>query len=222
MKTKQMIRLSLLLIILPALNSCIGLAINIQMNKDGSGKLTMEYRISRMWESLGAFDGNESMPTIPLSKEDFQKSIDRVPGAKISSFSSTEDKKDTFIKVVVDYKDDQTLLALLDPQFGEKTSLNRQGQNGNLNITLMDDQLDLSDYSEEVLEQVRVFFEGYDITVSFSGQGNSKLTVTDKNGADINVKSNEKAVLSGKKVSYSIGLMDIMEIKNGLKLQFSW
>jgi len=221
MKTKQIIRLSLLLIILPLLNSCIGLALNIQMNKDGSGKLAMEYRISKMLDGLGALDGNDSMPAIPLSKADFEKTIDRVPGAKISSFSSTEDKKDTIIKVVIDYKDDQTLLALLDSTMG-KVSLNRQGQNGNLNITLMDDPVDLSDYSEEVIEQVRVFFEGYDIAVSFSGQDNSKLTITDKNGNAIPNQSNAKTVLSGKKVSYSTGIMDLMEMKNGLKLQFSW
>jgi len=222
MKTKQSIRISLLLIILPLLNSCIGLSLNIQMNKDGSGKLAMEYRISKMLDSLGALDGNDSIPAIPLSKADFEKSIARVPGAKLSSFSSTEDKKDTIIKVVVDYKDDQTLLALLDPQTGGKTSLNRQGQNGNLNITLMDDSVDLSDYSEEVIEQVRVFFEGYDIAVSFSGQDNTKLTITDKNGSAIPAQSNAKTVLSGKKVSYSIGIMDLMEMKSGLKLQFSW
>jgi len=222
MKAKQTIYLLILLIILPLLNSCIGLNLNIQMNKDGSGKLAMEYRISKMLDSLGGLDGNESIPAIPLSKADFEKTIARVPGAKISSFSSTEDKKDKIIKVVVDYKDDQTLLALLDPQLGGNTSLNRQGQNGNLNITLMDDSIDLSDYSEEVIEQVRVFFEGYDITVSFSGQGNSKLTVTDKNGNAVPVQSNEKTVLSGKKVSYSIGLMDLIEKKSGIKLLFSW
>jgi len=221
MKTKQKIRLSLLLIILPVLNSCIGLSLNIQMNNDGSGKLAMEYRISKMLDSLGGLDGNESMPTIPLSKADFEKSIERIPGAKISSFSSTEDKKDKIINVVIDFKDDKTLIAMLEPTLG-KTSINRQGQNGNLNITLIDNPMDLSDYSEDVMEQVRVFFEGYNIEVSFSGQSNSKLTITDKNGNAIPVHSNAKTVLSGKKVSYSIGVMDFAETKNRFNLQFSW
>jgi hypothetical protein len=222
MKTKQTILLSLLLIILPLLNSCIGVSLNIQLNKDGSGKLAMEYRISKMLDNLGALDGNESMPTIPLSKADFEKTINRVPGAKLSSFSSTEDKKDTIVKVVVDFKDDQTLIALLDPLSGKKASINRQGQNGNLNIMLLDDSVNLSEYSEDVIEQVRVFFEGYNVAVSFSGQGNSKLTFADKDGNAIPAQSNAKAVLSGKKVSYSIGVMDLVSMENGLILQFAW
>jgi len=221
MKTKQTISLSLLLIIFLLLNSCIGLSLNIQMNKDGSGKLAMEYRISKMLDSLGGLDGNESMPTIPVGKTDWERTVNRVPGAKLSSFSSTEDKKDTIIKVVIDYKDDKTLITLLAPVLG-KTSINRQEQGGNLNLSLMDDSIDLSDYSEEVIEQARVFFEGYDVAVSFSGQGNSKLTLTDKNGNDIPVQSNAKAILSGKKVSYSIGIMDLVSMRSGLILHFTW
>jgi len=221
MKTKQTISLSLLLIIFLLLNSCIGLSLNIQMNKDGSGKLAMEYRISKMLDSLGGLDGNESMPAIPVSKTDWERTVNRVPGAKLTSYSSVEDKKDTIIKIVIDFQDDQALLGLLDP-IGKKTSLNRQGQSGKLDIVLLDNSDNYSDYNEELLDLMRVFSEGYDISVSLSRPGNVTLAVTDYNGNVVPPQATAKTVLSGKKVSYSIGLMDLFDIKNGLGLRFTW
>jgi hypothetical protein len=225
-KKNRAIRLSLLLFVLMfTLNSCIGLSLNIQMNKDGSGKLTMEYRVSKLINDLGALDGNESMPSIPVGRADWEKTVERVPGAKLTSYSQKEEKQDTVIKVVIDYKDEQALLALLDPN-GEKTSIKRQGQSGKLDLILLDgsasNSVDFSMYDEELLDMMRVFAEGYNISVSFSGPGNSTLTVTDGKGNVVPVQSSAQTTLSGKKVSYSIGIMDLLDIKNGLGLQFSW
>jgi hypothetical protein len=221
MKTKKAIYVSLLLIILPLLNSCIGLSVNIQMNKDGSGRLAMEYRISKMINNLGALDGNESMPTIPVGKTDWERTVNRIQGAKLVSFSSVEEKQDTVIKAVIDFQDDQALLALLDP-IGKNTSISRQDQSGKLDIVLLDDSVDYADYDEEILDMMRIFFAGYDISISFSGHRNLTLAVTDYNGNVIPPQANAKTVLSGRKVSYSIGIMDLLDIKKGLGLRFVW
>jgi hypothetical protein len=221
MNTKQAVRVSLLLIIFLLLTSCIGLSLNIQMNKDGSGRLSMEYRISKMINNLGALDGNESMPSIPVSKTDWERTVNRVPGARLVSYSSVEEKQDNVIKVVVDYKDDQALLSLLDP-FGKRTSLSKQDQSGKLDLILLDKPVDYSKYDEELINLMRVFAEGYNVSITFSGQGNSTLTVTDGAGNVIPPQAGAKTVLSGKKVSYSIGIMDLMDIKGGLGLRFAW
>ncbi|WP_461246122.1 hypothetical protein [Treponema sp. R6D11] len=222
MKTKQAIRFSLILfILLLTLNSCIGLSLNIQMNKDGSGRLSMEYRISKMVNNLGALDGNESMPSIPVSKTDWERTVNRVPGAKLVSYSSVEEKQDTVIKVVINYKNDQALITLLDP-LGKKTSIKRDGQSGRLDLFLIYEPIDYSNYDEELLDLMRVFAEGYNISVSFSGHGNSTLSVTDSAGNVVPAQASAKTVLSGKKVSYSIGTMDLLDIKNGLGLRFAW
>jgi len=220
MNIKHAIRVSLLLVFLTLLNSCIGLSINIQMNKDGSGRLAMEYSISKMLNNLGAFDGNESMPSIPIGKTDWERTISRIPGTKLTSYSSVEEKQDTVIKVVIDYKDDQALIALLSPLW-KSASINRQGQSGKLDIIILDDT-DYTDYDDEVLDLMRIFTEGYNITLSFSGQVNLILTVTDGDGNVIPVQDKAKAVLSGKKVSYSIGIMDLLELEDGLGLRVTW
>jgi hypothetical protein len=221
-----MLRYFLVIFILMfTLNSCLGLSLNIQMNKDGSGKLTMEYRVSKMINNLGALDGNVSLPSIPVGKTDWERTVERVPGAKLTSYSYTEEKQDTVIKVVIDYKDEQVLLALLDP-FGKKTSINRQGQSGKLDILLRDDfindSINSSKYDKDILDLMRVFAEGYNISISFTGPGNSTLVVTDGKGGTIPAQSTAQTILSGKKVSYSVGIMDLLELNGGLGLRFSW
>jgi len=210
-----------LFILLLTLNSCIGLSLNIQMNKDGSGRLTMEYRISKIINNLGALDGNESMPSVPLGKSDWERTVSRIPGAKLVSYSSVEEKQDTVIKVVVDYKDDQALLSLLDPS-GEKISIKRQGQSGKLEFVLLNDSIDESNYDRELLDMMRVFMDGYNFSISFSGPGNSTLAVIDGSGNVVSAQSPAKTVPSGKSVSYSIGIMDLLDVKGGLGFRFNW
>ncbi|GBU29098.1 hypothetical protein R84B8_02662 [Treponema sp. R8-4-B8] len=223
MKNKHVaIYFTSIFILLLTLNSCIGLSLSIKMNKDGSGQLTMGYRISKMI-NLGALDGNESMPLIPISKADWERTINRIPGAKLASYSSVEDKRDTVIKAVIDYKDDKSLLALLDP-FGEMTSINRQGQSGKLELILPNGSSDDSAYDNDLMDMMRTYLvmDGYNFSVSFSGPGNSTLAVTDGEGKVVPPQSSAKTVLSGKLVSYSIGIMDLLDNKNGLGLIFTW
>jgi len=222
MKNKHgAICLTSIFILLLTLNSCIGLSLNIQMNKDGSGKLTMEYRISKMIYSLGALDGNESMPSIPIGKADWDKTINRIPGAKLASYSSAEEQQDTVTKVVIDFKNEQVLLLLLD-SFGEKSSINIQGQSGKLDLILLDGSIDDSAYDDDMLDLMRIFTDGYNFSISFNGPGTSTLVVTDGLGKAVTAQSSAKTVLSGKLVSYSIGIMDLLDMKDGLGLRFSW
>jgi hypothetical protein len=222
MKNKHgTIYLTSIFILLLTLNSCIGLSLSIQMNKDGSGKLTMEYRISKMIYNLGALDGNESTPSIPISKSDWDRTVSRIPGAKLASYSAVEEKQDTVTKVVIDYKNEQSLLLFLD-SFGEKVSINMQGQSGKIDLILLDGSIDSSAYDDDVLDLMRVFMDGYDFSISFNGPGNSTLVVTDGIGNAVPAQPSAKTVLSGKSVSYSIGIIELLDIKNGLGLRFNW
>jgi hypothetical protein len=210
-------------VLLITFNSCIGLSMNIQMNKDGSGKLTIEYRVSKLISSLGALDGNESMPTIPIGRTDWENSIVRIPGAKLSSYSSVESKLDTEVKIVIDYLDELTLSELLDP-LEKKLSIDRQGQSGSIEMLIFDgsDSIDESKYDKDFLDLMRVFWEGYNFSFSFSGPGNSTMTITDGAGNIVPIQSAAQTTLSGKNVSYSIGIMELLELKEGLGFIFAW
>jgi hypothetical protein len=76
-------------------------------------------------------------------------------------------------------------------------------------------------YDEDLLGLMRIFADGYNFSISFSGPGNSTMSVTDGAGNVVPAQS-AQTTLSGRKVSYSIGIMDLLDLKGGLGLTFSW
>lgn len=211
----------LLAVILIIFNSCIGLSIDIQMNRDGSGKLLLEYRISRTIETLGALDGNTSMPTIPIGREDWERSMERVRGARMTSFSSSKSGQDTINKITVDFDNPKALLQVLDSP-GESTSIDMN--NRIFKIILKNDFLKSlnTEFDERLLDLARMLFSDYKLAISFSAPSNSSLTVTDVDGKEINPPARADVVSTGRRVSISVGIIDLLDIPNGLGLRFNW
>ena len=132
MKKKPFLLLPLLILIF---NSCIGISADIQMRRDGSFRLVLEYRISRMAETIGRLDGNEIWQFIPTGRADFERTIARIDGVRLVSFSSRERTSDIVNNITLDFKDAQALLNFLDPQ-GRRASINREDSLNRFNIIL--------------------------------------------------------------------------------------
>jgi len=215
----RLIQVLLLPILFLSLNSCIGLSLDIQMRRNGSGRLNMEYRISRMAESLGRFDGNENWPVIPVGRADWERTIARNPGLKLVSYSSNENRQDTVIKVTIDYADAESLLKFLDPS-GTKASFSRDNQSGRFSLILNEPVT--SEYNEDLLELMRSASEGYNFSLSFTAERNCALALTDGAGNTMPTPSAVEIVPSGRKVSVSIGVMEIINHTEGLGVNISW
>jgi hypothetical protein len=207
------------------LGSCIGLSIDIQMNRDGSGRLTMEYRISRMLDTLGVLDGNEHTPAIPVSRQDWDRTMERISGARITSFSSSQRGQDTMTTVTITFDNPQSLLAILDPE-GERSLLALGDRSGQFDIILNDPgssrYMDFSGYDENLLELTRNMFTDYNFSISFSAAENSTLTVTDGDGNIISLPSSAQVVRTGRRVSLAIGVMDLINLTDGLGVSIGW
>jgi len=216
MKNNMLKRLSMpcSLLFLLIFNSCIGLSMDIQMRKNGSGKISMEYRVSNMAETIGKFDGNENWPIIPVGRADFERSIARIPGIRIASFSSSEKQKDVITDVTLEFDNPQALLKFLD-QSGNRA---RYYEN-RLDITLLEADLK---YDTNLLDLVKQVSAGYNFSISFSADSNSTMTITDGTGKEIKPPANSQFVQSGKKVSWSTGISEIFGFTNGLAVNISW
>jgi len=202
------------------LNSCIGMSINIQMNKDGSGKIVMEYRVSQTFQNLGTLDGNEAMPSVPLSRDDWKKMVDRIPGLKLASFSTKKDKQDTVISVTLEFKEEEALLAFLDP-IGEKIMLKRLDASGTLEIIIISEPEPFLD-DDKYMDMIKMLFEGYNFTFGFKAPGNSVLAIIDGKGNPVSTPPSAEAVLAGKNVTITIPMADLFDIKDGLGVRFIW
>jgi hypothetical protein len=104
--------------IIPALilglSSCFGLRQEVRIDRNGSGRMDLEFRIPRDLQSLGEQDGNRRWPTIPLGKADFERTADRIPGLTLKSHAVREEGEVLDYQVRLDFSDLDALLAFWD------------------------------------------------------------------------------------------------------------
>ena len=208
-----------LIVLLFILNSCIGVSADIQMRKDGSGKIIMEYRFSRMAETIGRLDGNERWQIIPTGRADWERTVARIADMKLASFSSREDAKDIVNKVTLEFKNTEALLKFLDP-FGRRVSLDRANGSNKLHITLNGPVP--PETNADLLQLMKQVSAGYSFRISFAAGGNSTMTITDGAGRAITPPQGAEVISPGKKVSLAIDTGEILARTDGLGVSISW
>jgi hypothetical protein len=219
----------LLLASLALMVSCLGASADIVMRADGSGSVTLKYRVSQMLESLGRLDGNERWPAIPVGRADFERSVARIPGLHLSSFSVTEaprrysrplssrkapntlSDKDLITNVKLDFKDTAALLAFLDSAGNHASIVQENGKN-TLCLVLLDPATDTLD--ADLLSLLQEVSAGYEISLSFTAPKGAALSVIPP--------SVSAARIVGKKVSFAIGTGELVGLRDGLTLEIVW
>ena len=193
----------------PALmNSCLGVTADIVIHADGSGKIALEYRVSQMLESIGRLDGNERWPAIPVGRADFERSLARIPGMRLASFSA----KDLVTNVTLEFKNTAALLAFLDSA-GSHASLVQEGGKNTLRLTLLDPSAPVD---ADLLSLLREISAGYEISLTFNAPKTAALSVTPP------AVTAARIVPQGKKVSFAIGLGELVSLENGLSIEVAW
>jgi len=217
--TLKKIKALLLVIILLTMNSCVGISADITMRRDGSGRISLEYRFSRMAETLGRLDGNERWPIIPTGRADIERTLARIPGMRLVSFSVREDDRDIINHVELEFNNIETLLTFLDPS-GRRASLNREGGSNRLSVTIMDGTT--APIDTNLLDLMRELSVGYSFNLSFSADGNSTLTLLDGSGNAIQAPAGTRIVSSGSRVSIEMGTGAVLEQEHGLTVVLTW
>ena len=219
-----------LIIFLFLLNSCIGLDVNISFNQNGSGILNMEYTVSKALDSLGKLDGNERWNTIPIGKADFERTMERLTGIKLLSYSSKENDKDLIIKTKMEFADLAALGSFFDAG-GFRSSFNTANAgnaangsgSGQINLKLSEGN-GIKD--SELSKLISSISDSYSVKMSVSFPKEGKLSVFNGKGIPITLKSESgtesKIVSSGKTVSFSFPLYDILSSTEEINAEFSW
>jgi hypothetical protein len=220
---KTLLFLCLSAMALTLMNSCLGVSADISIRADGSGTIALEYRVSQMLESLGRLDGNENWPAIPVGKADFERSVARIPGLRLSSFSAKDvphpsgGGRDLLTKVTLEFKDTAALLAFLDST-GRHASLVQETRNTQavnvLRLVLMDRPEDI--VNADLLSLLREISAGYELNISVSAPKNAALSVIPPS------VPTARTVSSGKKVSFAIDTGELIDLNQGLALEIVW
>jgi hypothetical protein len=214
-KIKKIIPLCVAAVVL---NSCLGVSADITIRADGSGRIALEYRVSQELESLGRLDGNEGRPAVPVGKIDFERTVARIPGLRLSGYSSKNVRNasgggDLVTKATLDFKDSGALLAFLDST-GSHAALVRDGEGSLLRLTVLEPSKGVSDSG--LLSLLRESSEGYDFSISFNLPGNARVGMIPASVPAAKLVSN------GKKVSFSISMGELLNLKEGLALEIRW
>ncbi|MDR2375862.1 MAG: hypothetical protein LBD96_05420 [Treponema sp.] len=189
--------------------SCVGLRSDIVLNADGTGRISLEYRISRQFEAIGALDGNTGRPTVPAGRADFERSIKRLEGLTLSSFSSAEEGRDLVNKAVVSFTRLENILPLLDSGGGGAT-LSREGDRQLLRVRFDSARQDIDPQLLALVEQLSL---GYTIALSLSAPGDVKLRVKGDR-EDLVIEE------SGRKAGFSLALSRFFRPGKELELEF--
>jgi len=219
---KTLLFLCLCAAALTLMNSCLGVVAEINIRADGSGTIVLEYRVSQMLESLGRLDGNEHWPAIPVGRADFERSLARIPGLRLSSFSAKDvphssGGRDLLTKVTLEFKDTAALLAFLDST-GNHASLVQETRNAQTVNVLRLVLLEPSDarVNTDLLSLLREVSIGYELNISVSAPKNAALSVLPSSVMAARTASR------GKKVSFAIGMGDLLELNQELTLEIVW
>jgi hypothetical protein len=199
---------------LVTLGSCIGIRADISLRDNGSGRLDLEYRVSRTLDSLGKLDGNERWPTVPAGKADFERSLRRLPGLRLLSFSSREEGRAILNRAALEFDDLEALCRFLDASGGGAV-LSREGAAASLTLIL---NTGMEGLDPDLAALIQSLCEGYRIEMSLSVPGEAELAFTDGRGN--RREPPPGAVLRGKTVSFGTGAGDVLGAEEGFGLTF--
>jgi hypothetical protein len=180
--------------------------------------MRLEYRVSRIAESLGKLDGNERWQTIPAGRADFDRSLERLPGLRLVSFSSKDDGVDIINRVELEFKDIESLIPFLA---GTDPAASFVEENGKKRLSLII-YPGAAGAGPELLSLVQEASQGYSVTMSLSAPGGAELGLTDGGGKPLLAAEGVEIQRSGKNVSLSVATGDLLASPSGLGVEFTW
>jgi len=217
---KELQNPKLLLFVFPflfLLSSCLGASADITINQNGSGSITLEYQISQSLDALGRLDGNERWNTIPVGRADMERTLDRLPGMRLTSFSSREAGRNIVISARMEFDSIDTLLAFMDAS-GERSSFSGDEYSRSLTFTLSEGQASSNPALNTLIQNI---FEPYSIRISVNLPREGLLVITDRQGNNTDVPGSE-ITSSGRRVHFSFPLARVLTAQEGINAEIHW
>ena len=217
-RTKTYILLFVICYLLFVISSCVGVSVDISLNQNGSGSVALEYQISKALYSLGRLDGNERWNTIPVGRADFERTMDRLSGMKLTSFSSKEDGNDLIINAKMEFKDLNSLMSFIDSS-GLRSSFSGDAYSGRIFMTLNDAKPKNTIALENLIADIS---KSYSVKMAMGFPGEGSVKITDNRGFPLDKIPGNIIVSPGKKVSCTLPLNSILSATDGVNVEFLW
>jgi hypothetical protein len=144
------------------LSSCIGIESRIRISNDGSGQLTLKYRVSQLITHLESTETNGNVVPLPLSREEFERTVKNTDGLELVSYSRKKDGVDIHIEAKVNFNSIEALSAMDNRN---ENSFSLRSEQGNRVISqIIYAGSDGEAPTRDSLEMIGTFFSGYNLT----------------------------------------------------------
>ena len=194
--------------------SCIGAASQVSVNPDGSGTIKLEFRIAQELETMGELDGNENGLPFPAGKKDIERSVARVPGLRLLSYSSRQDGKDMVHRAELSFDSPEALSAFFDSGT-QQFRVDFPGRR----ITI---RFENTEKTDPAFRELFVnAFNGYEYSLAFSVPGTAKTRWFDDDGKTAASFPGICSV-AGMKADYTVSMGEMLFLDNPLTLEISW
>jgi len=217
-KPRLAISLTVLCSLLLGFSSCLGISVDIALDQKGSGDVTLEYQISKALDALGKLDGNERWNTIPVGKADFERTIDRLPGMKLKSFSSKEDKNDLIINAKMEFQDLNSLMSFMDAS-GLRSSFSGDAHSGRIFLALNEAGAKRDPALEKLIAEIT---DTYSVKISMNFPNNGNVKITNSMGRVLTNVPGSVINPAGRKVFCSLPLYSVLSADEGINVEFQW
>ncbi len=217
MSRRSVYRLCVLAVV-PFFISCVGVKADIAIQRSGGGTIALAYRISRMVESMGKMDGNERWLPLPAGRPDLERTVARIDGLSLRSFSSKQDEQDVSVDAVLDFTNLQALVSFLDST-GRSALLETANGQQSLTLRIAEGGGALDADLERL---VRTMFSGYALELNFSFPEIPTISFLDNKKAIVDAPPAVVARIVQNRASFTSAMPDILGIKNPVVLKISW
>ncbi len=186
------------------LTSCLGIESQIRLSEDGSGLLTLSYKVSQFMKNLDVGREDKRLP-LPVTEEEFNRTAAGIEGLQLVDIDETEDEQNVYIEASLAIE----AVNLLGPNGEMGLSLVREGE-----ATTFRQLISAGRQSEEItedsLDMIETFFQGYELAYSITVPGQ----VT---SYSLGVLSND-----GRTVTYRVAVAELLQQPEAEILEVSW
>jgi hypothetical protein len=198
--------------------SCFGMSSDITIAKDGSGTAQLVYRISEDLLALGTLDGNENFPSIPVGEEDFKRTIERIDGLTLTSFSSKKEDINRVYTVKFNFLTIDALIKFLDTQ-GQHCVLTEKDGTHILSMVFAPGT---EEYTPEMLELMPVIFDGYNFDFTLKVPKTLKVEFFNQNAVKIPAPPVGLATTGERTIHFSAPMGALFAANEAVALEIFW
>jgi hypothetical protein len=188
--------------------SCVGIDSKLSIRENGSGTLSLSYRVSQDVAQLGLSTAGKPVIPLPLSRSDFERSLSQTNGkVRLTRFDRSENEKDITIKAELSF-DSLEALSLVDAFRESDLRPGTDGSHKTLSQVIA--RASATPLMEESRRMIEALFAGYDLTFTVE--------------APRPIQSSTLGILSAdkKSLTYKTSVKDVLTTKDDLIFSLSW